>query len=143
MNRIVLLLLSALATISMLFPCIETSGTEIGFPAGSPDPNIYSTTLTFGLPLEWLICELSLNTAAGYDETTFRLFDVRFSLIYVASIAAPLLLALRVSQKQGDVCGFQRLASTNAQNVALISTPTPKESSSDVAGGSLTSWSAW
>ena len=104
MNRIVLLLLSALATLSMLFPCIETSGTEIGFLAGSPDPNIYSTTLTFGLPLEWLIWERSLNAAAGYDETTFRLFDVRLCLIYVASIATPLLVALFVGRQTRRRC---------------------------------------
>ena len=44
---------------------IEESGTEIGFALGTPDPNVYKTTLGFGWSLTWITWEHSWNQVAA------------------------------------------------------------------------------
>ena len=98
MTRIVLVIVAFLAVLWMVLPQVHESGTEIGFAPGSPDPNVYKTTWSFGWPLAWIAWERSWNAAAGYDEAGFESFRVLNLAAHVAAILAPLLLLYRSSR---------------------------------------------
>jgi hypothetical protein len=90
--RIALLILAFLALLWMLFPMIHEQGTEMGFAAGGPDPNVYKTTYLFGWPLTWITWERSWNQAEGYDESEVAAFHALNLVAHLLVIAAPLLL---------------------------------------------------
>ena len=97
-NRENALVVAVLALVWIGFPSIHMQGTEMAFPAGSPDPNVYKITYLYGWPLSWLSWERSWNDAAGYDESGFRSLDVTYCLIHVSVIAAPVLLFIRATR---------------------------------------------
>ena len=77
---------------------VQEEGTEIGFAAGSPDPNVYKTTYLFGAPLTWISWERSWNEAAGYDESKVAMFNLLNLLAHLLVIAAPVLLCIWASR---------------------------------------------
>jgi hypothetical protein len=91
MARISLVILAVLAVLWMAFPMIEESGTEMGIAPGTPDPNVYKTTLDFGWPLTWITSERSWNQAAGYDDTELGRFQLVNFVIHTLAILTPLL----------------------------------------------------
>jgi hypothetical protein len=105
MTRIALVIVAFLAVLWMILPQVHESGTEMGFPPGSPDPNVYKTTWSFGWPVAWIAWERSWNAAAGYDEAGFRSFKFLNLAVHVAAILAPLLLLFRLS-RSGKRAGF-------------------------------------
>ena len=46
------------------------------YELGTPDLNVYKTTLGFGWPLTWITWEHSWNQAAGDDETELGRFQL-------------------------------------------------------------------
>ena len=52
---------------------------------GTPDPNVYKTTLDFGWPLTWITWEHSWNQAAGDDETELGRFQLINFVIHTLS----------------------------------------------------------
>ncbi len=98
MARISLMILAVLAALWMAFPTIVESGTEMGFVAGTPDPNVYKVTVELGWPLSWLSRERSTNEAAGYDETELGGFQFVNLMIHTLAIIIPLLAVYWVSK---------------------------------------------
>ena len=102
MLRLALITLSGVALIWMGVPMVHDEGTEMGFAAGSPDPNVYKTTYLFGWPLTWITWERSWNEAAGYDESGVASFSVVNFVVHVSAIAVPLLLYRRSRRSERD-----------------------------------------
>ena len=98
MLRLALGILTILALLWMIVPMVQEEGTEIGFAAGSPDPNVYKTTYLFGAPLTWISWERSWNEAAGYDESRVAMFNLLNLVAHLLVIAAPVLLFVKVSR---------------------------------------------
>ena len=65
---------------------------------GTPNPNVYKTTLGFGWPLTWITWEHSWNQAAGYDETELGGFQLINFVIHTLAILAPLLTVYWLSR---------------------------------------------
>ncbi len=98
MARISLMILAVMAALWMAFPTTVESGTEMGFVAGTPDPNVYKVTVELGWPLTWLSRERSTNEAAGYDETELGGFQFVNLMIHTLAIIIPLLAVYWVSK---------------------------------------------
>jgi hypothetical protein len=96
MLRVALVILVLLALLWMIVPMIHEQATEMGFPAGSPDPNVYTTTYLFGSPLTWISWERSWNEAAGYDESEIASFNPLNLVAHLLVVAAPVLVTIRV-----------------------------------------------
>ena len=57
---------------------------------GTPNPNVYKTTIDFGWPLTWITWEHSWNQAAGDDETELGGFQLINFVIHTLAILTPL-----------------------------------------------------
>ena len=97
MFRVALVVLALLALLWMIVPMVHEEWTEIGFPAGSPDPNVYKTTYLFGWPLSWISWERSWNKAAPYDESRVASFKLLNLVAHLLVVAAPVLVLVRFS----------------------------------------------
>jgi hypothetical protein len=98
MLRLALVILTILTLLWMIVPMVQEEWTEMGFAAGSPDPNVYKTTYLFGAPLTWISWERSWNKAAAYDESKIAMFNLLNLVAHLLVIAAPVLLCIWASR---------------------------------------------
>ena len=96
----VVVVTSICAVLWAIVPLVQESGTEMAFTPGSPDPNVYQTTYSFGPPLVWLRWERSWNDAAGYDESRVAMFNVWNFGAHVLVFVTPVLLGLWAYRKR-------------------------------------------
>jgi hypothetical protein len=96
MIRIAFIILAILAALWMVVPLVHSSASEMGFPEGAPDPNIYTTTWEFGWPLSWIVWESMRNEAENLDVSKPRFFDSINLLVHLFAIGLPLFIAVRI-----------------------------------------------
>jgi hypothetical protein len=89
MMRKAAMIAGILACVWMILPEIRASATEMGFEAGSPDPNLYRTTIELGWPLSWVEVERDRQETRNRDEYRIRYIDPLNLVVHLVAIWVP------------------------------------------------------